>query len=264
MSRLPDRSHGRSFEPPAPVDRPVAWRRTRGNLRKSPSKKTWKIPFGGGSLAGGKPWGDCRTQDRLPGVNMVAGDQIRTATWADENKIAALVGLAFSMDPIVRWLLPDPHDYLESNEKYIRLSCGPAFDNGSAFIIGNMYGAALWLPPGVSVDRGPLDDFNNQKIDSAVLREHAALKKKCRAYRPVEPHWYLSLIAVDPVKRGRGYGAALMAHALKICDRDKRPAYLESTNGANLSLYKRFGFELLAEVRIGPSPKRYPMLRQPR
>ena len=54
-----------------------------------------------------------------------------------------------------------------------------------------------------------------------------------------------------------------MSHALTICDRDKRPAYLESTNAANLSLYKRFGFELLAEVRIGQSPAWYPMLHEP-
>ena len=54
-----------------------------------------------------------------------------------------------------------------------------------------------------------------------------------------------------------------MSHALELCDRDKLPAYLESTNAANLSLYKRFGFKLLAEVQVGQSPKRYPMLRQP-
>ena len=193
---------------------------------------------------------------------MAIGDQIRTATWADEKKIAALVGLAFAADPTVRWLLPDPYDFLSSNEKYIGLSCGPAFDNDSAFIVGSMYGAALWLPPGVEVDSGPMAEFNSQRIDPSVLNDHAETKRKCGAYRPVEPHWYLTLIAVDPAQRGKGYGAALMSHALKIIDRDKRPAYLESTNAANLSLYKRFGFERLAEVQAGQSPPRYPMLRQ--
>ncbi len=194
---------------------------------------------------------------------MGISDRIRTATWADENKIAALVALAFAADPSVRWLLPDPYDYIKSSEKFVGLSSGPAFDNGSAFIIGNMCGTALWLPPGVVADSGPLAEFNKQTIDPVVLGKHAEAKRKCGAVRPVEPHWYLTLIAVDPAKRGRGYGAALMSHALKIIDRDKRPAYLESTNAANLSLYKRFGFELLAEVKIGQSHARYPMLRQP-
>jgi ribosomal protein S18 acetylase RimI-like enzyme len=96
------------------------------------------------------------------------------------------------------------------------------------------------------------------------MEDHTESKRKCRAVRPVGPHWYLTLIAVDPVKRGKGYGAALMSHALEIIDRDQRPAFLESTNAANLSLYKRFGFELLAEIKIGQSPGRFPMLRQPR
>lgn len=108
---------------------------------------------------------------------MDISDQVRTATWADEKKIAALVGLAFAADPAIRWLLPDPYDFLKSNEKYIGLSCGPAFDNGSAFIVGSMCGAALWLPPGVVVDSGPMAEFNSQRIDPSVLNDHAETKK---------------------------------------------------------------------------------------
>ena len=195
---------------------------------------------------------------------MDVSEQIRTATWADEKAISALMGLAFAADPFVRWLLPDPYNFLKSNEKYTGLSSGPAFDNGSAFVIGDICGAALWLPPGSKVDSEPLAALRDRYFDPAVLDGFAELMEKSGVYRPVEPHWHLTLIAVDPVKCGRGYGAALMSHALEICDRDKLPAYLESTNPANLSLYKRFGFELLAEVRVGELPARYPMLRQAR
>ncbi len=194
---------------------------------------------------------------------MSVGDQIRTATWADEKPITALVGLAFATDPYVRWLLPDPYNYLKSNENYVRQFLGPAFDNGSAFIIGNMCGAALWLSPGVKAESRLPATLNNQFVNPAVLDDLAQLIEKSSAYCPSEPHWYLKFIAVDPVKRGRGYGSALMSNALKLCDRDNRPAYLESTNAANLSLYKRHGFTLLAEVQVGQSPTRYPMLRQP-
>ena len=194
---------------------------------------------------------------------MGVSDQIRTATWADEKPIAALVGLAFATDPYVRWLLPDPYNYLRSNEMYVRQFSGPAFNNSSAFVIGNMYGAALWLPPGVKADSRPPAALNDEFIDPDVLDDLARLIEKSSAYRPLEPHWYLKFIAVDPVKRGRGYGATLMSHALKISDRDKLPAYLESTNAANLSLYKRHGFKLLVELQVGQSPARYPMLREP-
>ena len=136
-------------------------------------------------------------------------------------------------------------------------------DNGSGFVIGSMCGAALWLPPGVKVDSNPLADFMNAYLDPVVLDDFAGLIEKPCTWRRVEPHRHLTLIAVDPVKRRRSYGADLMSHALERSDRDKRPAYLESANAANLSLYQRFGFELLAEVQIGQSPARYPMHRQP-
>jgi len=108
-----------------------------------------------------------KMNNQLPGVFMEDSDEIRIATWADEPKIGALLCLAFATDPMVRWLLPDPYNFFKSNEKYAGLSSGPAFDNGSAYVIGNMFGAALWLPPGVEVDSGPVAGFeftalNNQ------------------------------------------------------------------------------------------------------
>lgn len=44
-------------------------------------------------------------------------------------------------------------------------------------------------------------------------------------YHPQERHWYLPFIGVDPLHQGKGYGAALMQHALIPCDRDHTLAY---------------------------------------
>ena len=81
---------------------------------------------------------------------------------------------------------------------------------------------------------------------------------------PEEPHWYLPQIGVDPMHQGRGYGSALMRHALLKCDRDKKLAYLESSNPRNLSLYIRHGFELMGTIQVADSPPMFPMLRKPR
>jgi ribosomal protein S18 acetylase RimI-like enzyme len=83
-------------------------------------------------------------------------------------------------------------------------------------------------------------------------------------YHPEEDHWYLPLIGVDPAHQGKGFGGALMSHALVACDRDSLPAYLETANPANIPLYERYGFELLGEIQVGSSPLMFPMLRQPR
>jgi RimJ/RimL family protein N-acetyltransferase len=61
-------------------------------------------------------------------------------------------------------------------------------------------------------------------------------------FHPQEPHWYLPLLGVDPMKQGRGYGSALLVHALERCDRDRLPAYLEASSPRNKALYERHGF----------------------
>ena len=83
-------------------------------------------------------------------------------------------------------------------------------------------------------------------------------------YHPTELHWYLPLIGVDPAHQGRGHGDALMRYVLEQFDREKRPAYLESTNTRNISLYRRHGFEELGTIQAGSSPTLVPMLRRPR
>ena len=55
-----------------------------------------------------------------------------------------------------------------------------------------------------------------------------------------------------------------MKHGLVPCDRDKKLAYLESTNPRNIPLYERHGFELLGTIQVGKSPPIFPMLRKPR
>jgi ribosomal protein S18 acetylase RimI-like enzyme len=71
-------------------------------------------------------------------------------------------------------------------------------------------------------------------------------------------------MGVDPFHQGKGFGSALMQHALTPCDRDRKLAYLESTNPKNIPLYERHGFELLGTIQVGTSPPLFPMLRKPR
>jgi hypothetical protein len=42
------------------------------------------------------------------------------------------------------------------------------------------------------------------------------------------------------------------------CDQEHMPAYLESSNSANMPLYQRFGFEVLGVIRAGHSPPMVP------
>jgi ribosomal protein S18 acetylase RimI-like enzyme len=72
------------------------------------------------------------------------------------------------------------------------------------------------------------------------------------------------MIGVDPARHGRGHGGALMIQVLQRCDREHAPAYLESTNPRNVSLYERHGFQALGRVQVGAAPPFVPMLRAAR
>ena len=80
-------------------------------------------------------------------------------------------------------------------------------------------------------------------VPEHIQREAGAVMEQMGRYHPSEPHWYLPLIGIDPAQQGKGYGGALLQHALIACDRDGSLAYLESTNPRNIPLYERHGFE---------------------
>jgi len=98
----------------------------------------------------------------------------------------------------------------------------------------------------------------------AAQEAGSAIFEQITKFHPKEPHWYLPLIGVDPAHQGRGHGDALMRYALEWFDRERLPAYLESTNPRNISLYRRHGFEELGRIQAGSSPTLIPMLRRPR
>jgi ribosomal protein S18 acetylase RimI-like enzyme len=81
---------------------------------------------------------------------------------------------------------------------------------------------------------------------------------------PEAPHWHLAFLSVDPTQQGKGIGAALLRYALARIDEQGLHGYLESSNPANISLYRRHGFEVIREIRVGGSPPVTPMLRLPR
>lgn len=189
---------------------------------------------------------------------------IKAATTSDEASAIAVVVLAFSGDPAARWTWPDPDQYLKHFPGFVKIFGGNAFAHESAYYVDGFAGAALWLPPGVSPDEDALIALLQRTGSAQFQKDGAAVFEQMGRYHPQEPHWFLPFIGVDPSHQGKGYGAALMQHALIPCDRDHTLAYLESSNPKNIPLYERDGFELLGTIQVGTSPPIFPMLRKPR
>ena len=189
---------------------------------------------------------------------------VTTLTHDDETHAIDTVVLAFASDPMTRWTWPDSHVYLRSMPALSRAFGGRAFGHGGAHATEGFRGAALWLPPGVGPDEDTLGQIIQQTVSSAIRNDVFGVFQQMAKYHPQAPHWYLPLIGVDPAHQGQGHGHALMAYALEMCDRDEVPAYLESTNPRNITLYERHGFEALGTIQVGSSPPLTPMLRKAR
>ena len=193
-----------------------------------------------------------------------ASPGVEVVTSIDEARAIATIVLAFAADPMARWTWPHAPDYLTGMPRLASAFGGGAFERRSAYGTDGCTGVALWLPPGTRPNEDMLGEIVRETVRESLRDNMIALFQRMAQYHPVEPHWFLPLIAVDPAHQGQGHGDSLMRYALQRCDEDRVAAYLESSNPRNIALYRRHGFEALGTIQIGSSPQLVPMLRQPR
>jgi ribosomal protein S18 acetylase RimI-like enzyme len=197
-------------------------------------------------------------------IETIARPVVRSAVAAEEAEVLNVITLAFGGDPVVRWAIPDAAHYLAFMPQFARAFGGNGFAQGTVYRDEDCCGAAMWLPPGTEPDADTMLGLIEQNTRPDRLDDMLGVLEQMEQYHPHEPHWYLPLIGVDPSRYGQGLGTALMRHALARCDQDGLPAYLESSNPRNLSLYRRQGFEERGTIQAGSSPPVVPMVRWPR
>jgi ribosomal protein S18 acetylase RimI-like enzyme len=195
---------------------------------------------------------------------LVIKQQMSVVPATDEDRAIATITMAFSNDPVTRWVFPDANVYLSYWPRLVKAFGGAAFSEGTADSIDGCGGVALWFPPGVVSDEETMGALVAEAVPVADQEEVFGFMGQMGEFHLTEPHWYLPLIGVDVTKQGRGYGSALLRHALERCDRDGLPAYLEATSPLNKPLYERQGFEELGVIQAGSSPPMWPMHRRPR
>ncbi|GED97138.1 GNAT family N-acetyltransferase [Gordonia crocea] len=171
-----------------------------------------------------------------------------------------LLARAFRDDPVVRWTLgPNP----KRDDAMFRFVGEFHRAPGSSALYldddGHQLGAAIWDPPGY---RPGADNWRSGLRALATfgtrIRRGVTIDALFTKLRPKEPHWYLSTIGA--IHQGRGIGSALLEHRL---GQISGPAYLESSNRANLPLYERYGFEVVDEITLPmDGPPVWPMYRQ--
>ena len=194
---------------------------------------------------------------------MSAAPEVKSADANVRASAISTIVLGFAADPMARWAWPDPSEYLRIMPRFVNAFGGRAFEHGSAYVTQGGRAAALWLPPGVEPDEAEMGAIMEASLRPEIAGDIGVIQKGMNEHHPVQPHWYLPLIAADPNWIGQGLGTQLMKHALRRCDEEGVAAYLESSNPRNISLYERHGFKIVGKIQSGSSPVLTPMLRPP-
>jgi len=182
----------------------------------------------------------------------------------EHTRAVAVQTMAFGRDPVMRWMYPEAEAYLRHFPDFARAFGGGAFAHEAAHVAGDFGGVAMWLPPGVEVDGEPIGALISASVEASKLETAFAVLEEMGRYHIEEAHWYLAMVGVDPSHQGKGVGSGLLEYALAKCDAASLPAYLESSNPANLPLYERHGFRVVGTIEIGTFPPVFPMLREAR
>ncbi|HEX5996298.1 MAG TPA: GNAT family N-acetyltransferase [Jiangellales bacterium] len=182
--------------------------------------------------------------------------EITVATPADRGPVIGSLVAAFANDPVLQYLFPDRATY----PRYAAAFFGHLFDKRvhqkTIWTIGRGASVAMWDAPAAkdasAATEGPPDDTLAAQLPTAALARVNAYGKAVHAAMPSTPYWYLGVLGTHPDHAGRRLGRAVMRAGLRRAAEDGLPAILETSNPANVEVYRRAGWEVLHVTTAEP------------
>jgi ribosomal protein S18 acetylase RimI-like enzyme len=195
------------------------------------------------------------------------GVEARVATVDDAPTVTEILVRAFNNCPTWGWAFPDAEARADQHRALWGLFVEGAMRFPWVWLGAGGVTTSVWIPPGETemsteqLDR--LEPMLRQLLGAGASRVLATLDAFDAAHPHDEPHFYLSLLGTDPAHYGHGYGLALLAENLRIVDAQGMPAYLESSNPANVALYERYGFRRLGAFDLPGGGPTVPTMWRP-
>lgn len=193
---------------------------------------------------------------------------VRPATAADIDRVVDTLTTAFFDDPVWGPAFPDVGRRAAQASRFWRLLATSAQRYPWTLVTDKVESVAIWIPPGgievTDEEHAGLADFLIDLAGQAVAARILTIFDQFDELRPSEPHYYLTLLATHSDHRGSGLGMGLLRESLARIDALGLPAYLESTNAANLERYAEVGFVARDELVTELGPAVWTMLRPAR
>jgi GNAT superfamily N-acetyltransferase len=167
----------------------------------------------------------------------------RVADEGDLDRVTATLWAAFENDPLWSWAFPGG----DQLDVWWRFLVQNALRYPWVWVLGDYDAASVWIPPGGSelsdADEGRVEPLLQGLLGARADQVMDLLERFEASHPRGEPHYYLGLLGTHPARRGHGVGMRLLADNLARIDDEAMPAYLESSNPANVERYERVGFE---------------------
>ena len=192
-----------------------------------------------------------------------APPDVRLATPGDARSLAPPLARAFLDDPVTIWTHPREGKRLRRTERFFMGRLNALLPHELSFMCDDGAGAAVWSPSdawqmGLRELLHDLPAFLSLRTPTVMRGMHEVERR-----HPRSPHYYLSILGVDPPRQGSGIGSALLGPMLRRCDSEGVGAYLETATEKNVRFYSRHGFRVVDEVPLPKWPSMWLMWRDP-
>ncbi len=172
-----------------------------------------------------------------------------------------VAGNAFQEDPVTIFSYPDEIERRQKLHYGFYMIYKYGMNHGLTYATSkNLEGITIWLPPNKTypsvwsmmrygmfhVMRKVGLKINTMKRTMAIFNYEDEKHKELVPY----DHWYFQNIAVKPEEQGKGYGGLLISTMIKNVEGDGLPIYVETNTEKNVSIYQKYGFDILEHVII--------------
>jgi ribosomal protein S18 acetylase RimI-like enzyme len=207
---------------------------------------------------------------------MKTTDTLITLQEAQYKQVSEMIGRAFFHDPLILYTIPNEEERTRHLSTLYDAVVRYILRHGVITCTPDLRSAACWLPPGQTGIRtwglirlgllSTLFQFRLKTLHhylNGMIQAEPAMGKQHKLIMP-GPHWYLSILAVDPVYQGQGLGSQLLHAGTVRADAANLPCYLDTATVRNVQLYQHFGFQVVHEEDVeGTNLHVWNMLRPP-
>jgi ribosomal protein S18 acetylase RimI-like enzyme len=184
----------------------------------------------------------------------MSGAVIRPAVPEDADAVGDVLADAFVDYPWTAWALGETDRRARLAALY-RLEAGlVGAEAGTTWLAeddGLVVAAATWVRPDAEPPSPSTAELLARDVPAllgARAEVLAAAEAATSGLQPSGLAWFLACVGTRPAWRGRGLAAALVRAGLIEVDRRALPAALETSSEENVRLYRRLGFDVVAEV----------------